>query len=224
MKHVTRMRYGCNVARTILVGTAGWSLPLEAQSRFPGEGSHLERYARVFAAAEINSTFHRPHRASTFERWAGSVPRGFRFSVKLPRAITHDARLVGTGALLDEFFASLEPLQKRVGCLLVQLPPSLEFDARAAAAFFRALRRRHEGAVAIEPRHVTWFAGAADQLLAREHVARVAADPSRGPAGGEPGGWDGFTYFRLHGSPRVYYSSYDEAFLASIAQQVRRAS
>lgn len=208
----------------IRIGTAGWSLPREVQSRFGGEGSHLERYARVFGAAEINSTFHRPHRASTFERWAASVPRGFRFSVKLPRTITHDARLAGCGALLDEFLAGLAPLRARLGCLLVQLPPSLQFDARTAGAFFRALRRRSDAAVAVEPRHASWFDAAADRLLQREQVARVAADPARGPTGGEPGGWQGLRYFRLHGSPRVYYSSYDEAFLKRLAADVRADS
>jgi uncharacterized protein YecE (DUF72 family) len=206
------------------IGTAGWSLPRAVQSRFAGEGSHLEKYARVFNAVEINSTFHRPHRASTFERWAASVPRGFRFSVKLPRTITHDARLAGCGALLDEFLAGLAPLRSHLGCLLVQLPPSLPFDARATVAFFRAVRRRCDAAVALEPRHVSWFDAAADALLARERVARVAADPSRGPAGGVPGGWQGLRYFRLHGSPRVYYSSYDEAFLAQVAASVRAAT
>jgi uncharacterized protein YecE (DUF72 family) len=114
------------------IGTAGWSLPPAHQARFPGEGSHLERYARVFPAAEINSTFHRPHRASTFERWAASVPRGFRFSVKLPRAITHERKLAGTRELVDAFLDQLAPLRPRIGCLLVQLPPSLEADAGIA--------------------------------------------------------------------------------------------
>ena len=217
------MGYGCNVAKTNYVGTAGWALPREEQARFPGVGSHLERYARVFDAVEINSTFHRPHRASTMARWAQSVPRRFRFSVKMPRTITHDARLAGADALLDEFLASLEPLRAQLGCLLVQLPPSLQYDARVAGSFFAALRRRHEGAIAIEPRHATWFTAQAEERLVRDRVARVAADPPRAPNGNEPGGWDGFSYFRLHGSPRVYYSSYDERFLETLASAVRRA-
>ena len=207
----------------LFIGTAGWSLPREVQERFPGEGTHLERYSRVFRAAEINSTFHRPHRRSTFERWAGSVPRGFRFSVKLPRTITHDARLAGTGRALDAFLSDLEPIRAQVGCLLVQLPPSLDFQARTASAFFRALRERFDAGIAAEPRHATWFTPNAQELLARSRVARVAADPPRAPHGSQPGGWDGLAYFRLHGSPRVYYSSYEEPFLLALAKQVREA-
>ena len=208
-------------AEAIRVGTAGWSLPRAEQDRFPGAGSHLQRYARVLDAAEINSTFHRPHRASTYERWAASVPASFRFSVKVPRTLTHELRLAGTGPALDTFLGELAPLRARVGCLLVQLPPSLEFAPRTAGAFFGVLRRRFEGPVALEPRHASWFAPGAQRLLQAQCIARVAADPPRAPEGGEPGGWEGVAYFRLHGSPRVYYSSYEGAFLVGLAARLR---
>jgi uncharacterized protein YecE (DUF72 family) len=203
------------------LGTAGWSLPRSEQARFPEGASHLARYARVFPAVEINSTFHRPHRASTFERWAESVPRGFRFSVKLPRTITHDARLIGAGPLLDAFLASVAPIRGQVGCLLVQLPPSLSYDPRVCRPFFTALRRRFDGGIAVEPRHASWFDPAVDRALVTLRVARVAADPARAPGGGDPGGWDGLAYFRLHGFPRVCYSSYEEAFLDALAARLR---
>ena len=89
-------------------GCAGWSIPSRLAHLF-GEGdSHLARYATRFDVVEINSTFHRPHQARTFERWAASVPRQFRFSAKLPRGITHDARLHGTGDALTEFFDAMK--------------------------------------------------------------------------------------------------------------------
>ena len=205
----------------ILIGTAGWSLPRAEQDRFPPGPSHLARYASVFPAVEVNSTFHRPHRASTFERWAASVPRGFRFSVKIPRTITHDQRLADSKALLDAFVADLAPLGSRVTCLLVQLPPSLAFDARVARAFFGAMRERFDRGIAVEPRHASWFTEEADRLLDRLEVARVAADPPRGEGGGDPGGWRGLAYFRLHGFPRVYYSSYESGFLDALAGKLR---
>ena len=204
----------------IHIGTAGWSIPRTDQSRFPAGESHLVRYSRVFSAVEINSTFHRPHRASTFERWAASVPRGFRFSVKLPRTITHDQRLTRSSAQLEAFLAELAPLRSRLGCLLVQLPPSLDFDARVARAFFTALRKRFDRGVALEPRHVSWFEDRADGLLEDFKVARVAADPPRAANDGEPGGWRGLAYFRLHGSPRMYYSSYEDEFLDELAARL----
>jgi len=178
----------------------------------------------VFDAAEINSTFHRPHRAATYERWAASVPPSFRFSVKLPRTITHDQRLAQVQHLVDGFLAELAPLREQIGCLLVQLPPSLQLDLPVARGFLAGLRERFEGGIAIEPRHASWFTPEAGRMLAGLHVARVAADPPRAPQGGEPGGWEGMAYYRLHGSPRVYYSSYDAAFLDALAGRLRAYS
>jgi uncharacterized protein YecE (DUF72 family) len=203
-----------------LVGTAGWTLPREVQARFLAGESHLARYARVFPAVEINSTFHRPHRASTFARWAESVPRGFRFSLKVPKVVTHEHRLAGTRALMDEFLAQIESLGAAAACLLVQLPPSLELDARVARPFLTGLRERFEGDIALEPRHDSWFTAKAERLLVDARVARVAADPPRAANGFEPGGYDRVAYFRLHGSPRVYYSAYEEPFLESLAARI----
>ena len=204
----------------ILIGTAGWSIPRPDKPRFPPGESLLARYAKVLPAVEINSTFYRPHRATTFERWAATVPRGFRFSVKIPGAITHERRLARSASLLDTFLSEVEPLGSRLGCLLVQLPPSLDFEPRVARAFFEALRRRFDRGVAIEPRHASWFASRADGLLEKYEVARVAADPSRVEGGGEPGGWRGLAYFRLHGSPRTYYSRYEDNWLGALAKKL----
>ena len=203
------------------IGTAGWSIPRAEQRHFPAGVSLLTRYAKVLPAVEINSTFYRPHRAATFERWAASVPRSFRFSVKLPQTITHENGLTKSARLLDTFLADLAPLGTRLGCLLVQLPPSLAFDARVARAFFTALRKRFDRGVALEPRHASWFEQRADALLDELGVARVAADPSRAEGGGDPGGWRGLAYFRLHGSPRMYYSSYERDFLDALAIKLR---
>ncbi len=203
------------------IGTAGWSLPKAEQPRFPAEGGHLERYASVLPAVEINSSFYRPHRPATYARWAETVPPRFRFSVKVPKRITHELRLRDVGETLDAFLAEVTALGETLGCLLVQLPPSLKYDARAAAAFLAALRRRFDGSVAVEPRHPTWFEEGPERLLAKYGVGRVAADPAKVPAASEPGGDRSVVYYRLHGSPRVYYSDYDDAYLDALAARLR---
>ena len=205
----------------LLVGTAGWSLPVAVQPSFPGEGTHLRRYARRFPVAEINSSFYRPHRPATYARWATLVPEGFRFAVKLPKTITHERQLVGAGDLLDAFLAEAGALGDRFGPLLVQLPPRLALDGAAADAFFRELRSRFDGAVALEPRHASWFEPGAEELLVEHRISRVAADPARVPAAGEPGGDPALVYYRLHGSPRTYWSSYDDAYLDALAARMR---
>ena len=94
-----------------------------------------------------------------------SVPDDFRFSVKLPRAITHQQRLAGDAGLLDEFLAQAASLGEKLGCLLVQLPSSLAFDAALVRDFLQRLRGRHSGPVALEPHHASWFTAPADPLL-----------------------------------------------------------
>jgi uncharacterized protein YecE (DUF72 family) len=205
----------------IRIGTAGWSVPRRFAAQFPPLGSGLERYAARFDAVEINSTFYRSHRPQTYARWSAAVPDGFRFSVKLPKAVTHERRLTDSTEILDAFLDEVRQLAPRLGPLLIQLPPSLAFDLSVAQAFLKLLRSRTDGEVVCEPRHPSWFERDADRLLADFRVARVAADPARVPQAALPGGWQNLTYFRLHGSPRMYYSEYDEAFMADLATRLR---
>jgi uncharacterized protein YecE (DUF72 family) len=206
-------------AAAALVGCAGWALPREAAARFPADGSHLERYAARLNAVEINSSFYKPHRAATYARWAASVPADFRFAVKLPRAITHHARLVDADELIKAFAGQAGALEGKLGCVLVQLPPSLAFDALVAGAFFDALQPRFACMLAVEARQASWFGAAATALLRERSITRVQADP---PAG-QPGPFEATTanrYLRLHGNPKVYYSSYDQAYIDGVAAEL----
>jgi uncharacterized protein YecE (DUF72 family) len=199
------------------IGTAGWSIPRQHAEGFPGAGTHLERYARQLPAVEINSSFYRPHRPATYARWAASVPPDFRFAVKLPREITHERRLTDSATPLERLLGEISALGTTLGPLLVQLPPSLRFDAALVEGFFAMLRARFEGEVVCEPRHASWFTEAGEALLAGFHVARVAADPAVVPRAAQPGGWPGITYHRLHGSPEMYRSPYPPKALDALA-------
>lgn len=201
---------------TLRIGTAGWTLPAAFRQAFPADGTELERYASIFATAEINTSFHRPHRTTTYQRWAASVPGDFRFAVKMPRTISHDSRLVGVLPQLDAFVAETAGLGDKLGPLLLQLPPGLSFNAETARGFFAALRARIASAVVCEPRHPTWFQPDADALLTEFRIARVVADPAIVPLARTPGGWRGLAYCRLHGVPRVYHSSYSAATIATV--------
>jgi len=201
----------------VRVGTAGWRLA-RVDAGAGGEGSHLERYARLFSCVEINSSFYRPHRPATYARWAASVPSGFRFSLKIPKEITHVRRLVDAGDVLARFLDESAPLGEKRAVLLVQLPPSFAYDSAVACAFFVILRERFAGRIACEPRHASWFAPAVDDSLRQLRISRVAADPAPAAEAAMPGGWEGFVYARLHGSPRTYYSAYDGAALDEYAR------
>lgn len=208
-------------ARSLIVATAGWSIPRACARRFPGEGTHLQRYARVLRGVEIDTSFYRDHSHDTYARWARQTPRGFRFAVKLPRRITHDGRLRAARRPLQEFLEGLAGLGRRLGPLVVQLPPSLPFEMRVARGFFALLRECHAGPVVCEPRHASWFDARADGLLLRHRIARVAADPAVVPTAGQPGGWAGLVYYRLHGSPRKYWSVYERQRVAQWTEAMR---
>lgn len=206
----------------MFIGCAGWSLGREYWPQFPAEGTHLQRYAARFNGVEINSSFYRPHRRQTYARWAESVPPGFRFSVKVPKWITHELRLQNCDQALDEFLGQCGGLGDRLGCLLVQLAPSLAFEPASAEAFFVALRQRFDGDVVVEPRHASWVT--AQPLLQAYRIAQAVVDPSRISTDGSAQGWVGLGYWRLHGSPRIYHSAYDERYLQALAQQLKVAA
>ncbi|WP_337096751.1 DUF72 domain-containing protein [Mesorhizobium argentiipisi] len=207
-----------------VVGTAGWSIPAAHKPSFPGSGSQLERYAARLSIVEINSSFHKPHRRQTYERWARSVPNHFRFSAKIPRAVTHERRLEDCDDLLDAFLGQIGGLGTKLSVLLVQLPPSLQFEPQTAENFFTMLRVKSDRRLVCEPRHPSWFEPEAGALLSRFQVGRVAADPAPVPAAAMPGGWRDLAYFRFHGAPRVYYSDYEAGQLLDIGRRLAEAS
>jgi uncharacterized protein YecE (DUF72 family) len=205
----------------LIVGTAGWAVPRQDAERFPAEGTSLQRYATAFGGVEINSSFHGPHRQATWARWSDSVPSDFKFAVKIPKTISHQHKLIDCDAVVTDFIGQVAALGEKLAILLLQLPPKLEFDPDAAADFLQLLTSSTSAAIVCEPRHPSWFEAGADALLERFRVARVAADPALSGAAAEPGGWRGLSYWRLHGSPHMYRSSYDPDRLASYARRIR---
>jgi uncharacterized protein YecE (DUF72 family) len=223
--HWTWLQQACEVmasAADVRVGTAGWSIPRAATSRFDLAGTHLERYSRQFDCAEINSSFHRPHAATTYAKWRASTPATFRFAVKIPRAITHELKMQNARDPFITFLAQTDGLADKRGPMLLQLPPSLSFDRAVVTRFLTMVRRVYSGPIVCEPRHATWFSPTVGALLERYRISRVAADPSPVPGSTTPAGWPGVAYFRLHGSPRTYWSRYDANAIATLAAAIAR--
>jgi len=216
--------------KNIRIGTAAWTLPKQHAHHFPAEGSHLIRYTQRLNSVEINSSFHRPHMLKTWQRWAATTPPDFKFAVKIPKTITHQAKLINTGALLQAFLDQVNGLGDKLGPLLIQLPPKLAFDEGIAHEFLTTFRELYPisesdgnlSQAVLEPRHASWFTPAVDRLLRDFEISRVAADPPKGSAlAAKPGGWQPLRYYRLHGAPRTYYSEYNEAFLKDFATSLR---
>ncbi|HUF51761.1 MAG TPA: DUF72 domain-containing protein [Longimicrobiales bacterium] len=190
------------------IGTQGWNYD-EWTGWFypPGTKSNdrLELYSRAFDTVEVDSTFYAMPPADRFRSWYERTPAGFLFTLKLPRDITHDARLVGADEVLFEFCNRCALLEEKRGPILVQLPPDLTARERSSVeAFVRTLPAELE--FAIEFRHATWFVPDTFEMLRRFDVTLAA---SVGPwlssaqalrvAAAAPGR---FQYLRWLGSPR----------------------
>lgn len=198
-----------------IIATAAWSIPKNVADRFSQEGSGLSRYASVFNGVEVNSTFYRRHKQSTFARWAESVPDSFRFSVKIPKEITHERRMEDIGQPFAAFLEDIEPLGEKRGPLLCQLPPSLAFDEEVFDAAFRTMRNADQGSLVIEARHKSWASAEALDLLRAYEIERVLADPAPvWPAKD----FETARYIRLHGTPKMYHSSYSDDEIGSFAK------
>lgn len=208
----------------VRIGCAGSSVGRALEDRFPREGTHLQRYGSRFRAVEINSSFYRPHRPKTYARWAAATAEDFRFAVKVSKTITHELRLRQIETALVEFLEQVRHLDHKLGVLLFQLPPSLAFDRRTAETCFSILREHSGVPAACEPRHPTWFRDEAARVLESFGICRVVADPPIVPAGLQPAGSGSLRYFRLHGSPRMYYSAYGWEFLCELASSLKSSA
>lgn len=204
------------------IGTAGWTIPIDSRADFPATGSHLERYAQGLSAVEINSSFYRHHMASTYKRWAASVPSHFRFAVKLSKAFTHEAKLLPSGDAVRASFDAIRELGDKWGILLVQLPPSLVFDKGRVENFLGFLKEACPAPIVWEPRHASWTHKEALDLLQSFGVGKVIADPEPCPAPLLPTD-DHFRYYRLHGSPEIYKSRYRGPYLERLAKAFETA-
>lgn len=199
-----------------IIATAAWSIPKAVADRFALEGSALSRYASVFGGVEVNSTFYRRQKTSTFARWAESVPDSFRFSVKLPKEISHTRAMKDIAQPFGTFLADIAPLADKQGPLLCELPPSLAFNADVLNTAFEVIRKTYDAPIVIEARHKSWASAKALDLLKTYAIDRVLADPAPvWPA-------EDFAvpprYTRLHGKPKIYYSSYTEDEIRSFSE------
>lgn len=138
----------------------------------------------------------------------------------MPRTITHDSGLQHCELVLASFVKEVSALEDKLGCVLIQLPPSLVLDMEVATHFFRILRTLTDAPVVCEPRHTSWFNAQGDAVLREADVSAVWAHPSP-VAGAELSPNPKLRYLRLHGAPHVYYSAYDDAFIDGIASTMR---
>lgn len=167
--------------QTVRLGTCAWSFEEWCGSFYPADlpsDRWLEFYARYFPAVEIDSTFYSAPAESTIQRWVESTPASFRFSCKLPRAITHACRLRDCSADFHTFLRAMEPLAPKLQVIVIQLPPSFapKKGKPVLRNFLEQLPRDYR--FAIEFRHPGWHRPQVIRLLEKHRVCWVWADLS----------------------------------------------
>ena len=159
------------------VGTSGYSYPKWKGSFYPEklpQKQMLSYYAERFAAVEINNSFYRMPSESDIKSWAGQVPKGFRFALKAPQAITHFKRLKNADEAVETLFKTTAELKTRQGPVLFGLPPNFKKDLPRLEAFLRLIPKRVHAA--FEFRHESWFTDDAFDCLRTHRCALCIAD------------------------------------------------
>lgn len=231
------------------IGISGWRYPPWRGTFYPKDlvqREELDYASRHVSSIEINGSFYALQSAASYAHWYSQTPRGFVFSVKAPRFITHVRRLREIDGPLANFMASgILELREKLGPILWQFPPSMVFDAERFEAFLKllphdtekagALARQHDGHLhgpastkpdrkrtlrhAVEVRNESFAVPEFIALLRKYKVALVVADT----AGKWPYMEDvtaGFMYLRLHGDETIYASGYTEKSLQAWSKKV----
>ena len=133
----------------------------------------LQHYASIFDYVEVDSTFYSIPSPFRVKKWATNTPSDFRFTVKMPKVITHERAMTDCLRELELFYSALAPLKEKLLCYLIQLPPSISFKTgfRALRNFVGILDRRHR--YAVEVRHPSWFGEELYDFLRAENICLV---------------------------------------------------
>ena len=206
--------------RELRIGTSGWTYDHWKKLFYPEnlpKSRRLEYYGKHFDTVELNATFYRLPKPKTFENWKRRTPDYFLWAVKANKYITHTKRLKEPVEALERFYAAASGLEKKLGPILFQLPPSLSFDEKEFNNFCQSLNpsQRHT----LEVRHPSWISDRLFSILKKFNIALCIADTAGRYPYHEVVTAD-FLYIRLHGSKKLYASEYSEGELQAWAEKI----
>lgn len=207
----------------LYIGTSGWSYKHWSGIFYPEDlkpAHYLEYYITRFSCVELNSSFYHLPRGTTVDGWLRRTPESFRFCLKISRFITHQKRLKDSGEALQRFFDVFDALRPRMGPVLIQLPPGLNYNRSLASDFFELIKTRYKSCrFAIEVRHKSWITDDFFALLGQYGIAFVIAD-SGGRFPYYKAVTADFVYLRFHGPEKLYASDYAESELRQHAEKI----
>ncbi|HEY4206729.1 MAG TPA: DUF72 domain-containing protein [Puia sp.] len=209
-------------ATKIHIGTSGWSYQHWRDIFYPSDlaaTSYLSFFASRFSVAEINTSFYHLPRPETVKNWASTVPKDFLFCPKISRYITHIKKLHDPEDTLPKFFDVFEPVRRRLGPVLIQLPEAVRYHENIARPFFATLVKKYpKYRFALEVRHASWLTEEALAILRKYHISLVIAESGdRWPYSETITGKD--VYLRFHGPDGSYASSYSGKALHKYARK-----
>lgn len=197
------------------VGTSGWFFDNWRGFFYPEnlpKTKWLSFYSNFFNCVEVNSTFYRVFASSTYKKWIKSVPDDFKFIIKAPKEITHIKRFVLVKKEIMAFLENIQPLEAKLGLILLQFPPSFVIEYHSFNEFVQIFREKVK--VAVELRNSFALSQEIIDTLLENDCTLVNADSPR----------VNLThlltsrtmYYRLHGKPQLHKSSYTEEDLNEI--------
>jgi uncharacterized protein YecE (DUF72 family) len=205
----------------IRIGTSGWSYDHWVGVLYPQRtpvSARLALYTEEFNTVELNASFYRWPKDSTFTGWRLRLPDGFTMSIKAHRGLTHYRRLKSPEPWVERFEHCWRALGDRAEMLLVQLHPAQERDDERLDYFLG--RMPNWVRVAVELRHPTWDDAAVGALLERHHAAYVVMSGAGLPC--VPRATTDVVYVRMHGSDSesLYAGSYSDDDLRWWAERI----
>ena len=207
--------------KSVRIGCSGWNYKDWRESFYPQglpPGRWLERYAQAFDTVEINNTFYRLPGLPAVENWVKQTPRGFTFTVKASRYLTHVKRLSTMEEGVKRFYERIEPLadSPKMGPVLWQLPGNFQRDDDRLRGALAALP---PGRHCFEFRHPSWFCDDVYKLLRRRRVALVIGDTPERPFQTHEftAGW---TFIRFHYGHRGRGGNYSRTELEEWARRI----
>jgi uncharacterized protein YecE (DUF72 family) len=175
-------------------------------------------YARHFNTLELNVTFYRFPRLPVLRNWYELAPAGFQFSVKAPQAITHYRQFHNTVDMLSDFYGTIRAgLEEKLGPVLFQLPPRLRYEPERLQRILDQLDPTFDNV--LEFRHPSWWQPAVYQQLAARRISFCGMSHPELPD--EVIVNSPVVYYRFHGVPDLYRSSYSREDLQRVVNKIR---
>ncbi|MCK4789678.1 MAG: DUF72 domain-containing protein [Desulfobacteraceae bacterium] len=203
------------------IGTSGWNYKQWRGIFYPPKipvSGWLDFYTRHFDTVEVNATFYRLPKPETFDNWYEKTPRGFLWSVKASKYITHTKRLQDCREPLERLYNAAGRLKEKLGPILLQLPPNMVFEREIFIPFCENLDPSFQHV--LEVRHQSWIDPCVFKILSEHNIAFCLSDTAGKYPYHEEITAD-FVYVRLHGSQKLYASEYSEDELQEWGRKIR---